>query len=314
MRLVPSQLHGYRIRQYSGEIVMTETIQTVTIDSPEYPVLLKEIHRPPETLWARGAWLKNGENCLAVVGTRKPTYYAEAVTPPLVEELAAAGLTIVSGLALGVDTMAHRAALKAGGRTIAVLGSGMDHKSLFPPENRELMESIIAAGGLVISEFPEGTPARKEHFPQRNRIIAGLSVGVLVIEAPTRSGALITTRYATEQNREVFATPGPINSPYSWGPNWLIQQGAHPVLKAQDVFDVLGVAKPALAVDVTMTDTSTPEADADTLESHLSFHPIHIDELIRKTGRPAHVINTRLAALEIEGKVRHIGGGRYVRI
>ncbi|MDP3794376.1 MAG: DNA-processing protein DprA, partial [bacterium] len=107
MRLVPSQLHGYRIRQYSGEIVMTETIQTVTIDSPEYPVLLKEIHRPPETLWARGAWLKNGENCLAVVGTRKPTYYAEAVTPPLVEELAAAGLTIVSGLALGVDTMAH---------------------------------------------------------------------------------------------------------------------------------------------------------------------------------------------------------------
>lgn len=291
---------------------MADKIQSISINDPSYPRLLREIAQPPETLWYQGALLENEGDCFGVVGTRKPTYYGEEVTPKIVEDLAFAGLTIVSGLATGIDTLAHEAALKGGGRTIAVLGSGADDESFFPKENLGLMHRIIEAGGLILSEFPPGTPARKEHFPQRNRIISGISRGVLVIEAPTRSGSLITTRYALEQNREVFAVPGPITSPYSWGPNFLILQGAHPVLKAENILDELGIKQPSL-IKPTTRDSGKTDSD-DPILAYLSTHPIPVDELVRKSGQPAHIVNTRLTALEIEKRVKNVGGGRYVKI
>jgi len=295
---------------------MPDEIKTLAYADPLYPPLLREIPQPPQTLYYRGA-LKEGEkNCLAVVGTRKPTFYGEQVTPALVEELALAGLTIVSGLATGIDALAHKAALKAGGRTIAVLGSGIDDSSFFPQDNLRLMHEIIAGGGLVISEFPPGTPARREHFPQRNRIISGLSRAVLVIEAPTRSGSLITSRHALDQNRDVFAIPGPITSPYSWGPNHLIKQGARPVLKAQDILDELGIeALPIKTGAQTETKAGTVPArePSDPLTAFLSAHPVHIDELIRKSGQRVAAVSARLTALEIQGKVKNVGGGRYVK-
>lgn len=291
---------------------MADEIGTISINNPWYPPLLREIAQPPETLWYRGTLLENEKNCFAVVGTRKPTYYGEEVTPKLAEELTLAGLTIVSGLATGIDALAHQAALKGGGRTIAVLGSGVDDESLFPKENLGLMHRIIESGGLVLSEFPPGTPARKEHFPQRNRIISGISRGVLVVEAPPRSGSLITARYALEQDREVFAVPGPITSAYSWGPNFLILQGAHPVLKAENILDELGIKPPSL-IKLTTRGAGRIESD-DPILVHLSTHPLPVDELVRKSGQPAHVVNTHLTALEIQKRVRNVGGGRYIKI
>lgn len=312
-------------------------IQTISINDVSYPPLLREISQPPGTLWYRGTPLENEGGCFSVVGTRKPTYYGEEVTPKLVEELALAGLTIVSGLATGIDTLAHKAALKVGaetargelGRTIAVLGCGVDDKSLFPKENLGLMHDIINAGGLILSEFPPGTPARSEHFPQRNRIISGISRGVLVIEAPTRSGSLITTRFALEQNREVFAVPGPITSAYSWGPNFLILQGAHPVLKAENILDEFGIKQPEIfkpaprASHETASDDATArsggaeegaQATDDPILAHLSKHPVPVDEIVRKSGQPAHVVNAHLTALEIQNKIKNVGGGRYIKI
>jgi DNA processing protein len=173
------------------------------------------------------------------------------------------------------------------------------------------MRRIIEAGGLILSEFPPGTPARKEHFPQRNRIISGISQGTLVIEAPTRSGSLITARFALEQNREVFAVPGPITSPYSWGPNFLILQGAHPVLNAENILDELGI-KPRSLIKPIEQNSGTAETE-DPILAHISTHPVLVDELVRKSGQPAHVVNAHLTALEIQHRVKNVGGGRYIK-
>lgn len=307
-------IHGERIRAAHDK-----HSRTISISDASYPPLLREIAQPPQMLWYRGILLEHEKDCFSVVGTRKPTYYGEEVTPKLVEDLALAGLAIVSGLATGIDTLAHKAALKVRaettggelGRTIAVLGSGIDDESLFPKENLGLMHRIIEEGGLILSEFPPGTPARKEHFPQRNRIISGISRGVLVIEAPPRSGSLITTRYALEQDREVFAVPGPITSPYSWGPNFLILQGAHPVLKAENILDELGI-KRFSAIKPTTPGSQSTNAD-DPILAYLSTHPIPVDELVRKSGQPAHLVNAYLTALEMQKRVKNVGG-RYIKI
>lgn len=291
---------------------MADEISSISIHDAAYPPLLREIVQPPETLWYRGALREHEGGCLGVVGTRKPTYYGEEVTPKLVEELALAGLTIVSGLATGIDALAHKAALKGGGRTIAVLGCGVDDESLFPKENLGLMRDIINAGGLILSEFPPGTPARSEHFPQRNRIISGISRGVLVVEAPTRSGSLITARFALEQNREVFAVPGPITSAYSWGPNFLILQGAHPVLKAENILDEFGMKQPEILKPAPRVSHET--ASDDPILAYLSKHPVPVDEIVRKSGQPAHLVNARLTALEMQKRVKNVGGGRYIKV
>ncbi len=208
-------------------------IKVLTIKDKNYPKLLKEIYAPPAILYIKG---KLSEPCLSIVGSRQLSPYGYRTAPKLSFDLAKKGLTIVSGLAKGIDTLAHQAALKANGKTIAVLGSGLDN--IYPRDNKKLFEEITQ-NGAVISEFPLGAPPKGQHFPQRNRIVSGLSLGVLVIEAGERSGSLITARQALEQNRDVFAVPGPINSLTSAGTNGLNKMGAKPVTEANDILEEL---------------------------------------------------------------------------
>ncbi|BDC51245.1 DNA polymerase [Bryobacterales bacterium F-183] len=210
--------------------------QLITYSDPRYPMALKQIYDPPVLLYARGRIEILDTVMLAVVGTRRPTAYGLSVTERLASELSRAGLTIVSGMARGIDTAAHRAALESGGNTIAVFGSGLDH--IYPSENRKLAERLFDQG-LVLSEFPLGTPGYPQNFPVRNRIVAGLSVGVLIVEGAQYSGSAITARLALDQCREVYAVPGNITSKASWGPNLLIKQGAKLVQEASDVLDDL---------------------------------------------------------------------------
>ena len=220
------------------EKLFKEGIDLITILSQNYPKLLREIYSPPALLYIRGKLEPSDEFSLGIVGTRKLSSYGQQITPLITADLARAGLTIISGLAKGIDALAHQTALKAEGRTIAVLGSGLDKKSIYPFINQGLAEEI-SQKGAVISEFPIGAEPLAQHFPQRNRIISGLSLGVLVIEAPEKSGALITAKDALEQNRDVFAVPGPILARNSSGPNNLIKMGAKLVSRANDILDEL---------------------------------------------------------------------------
>ncbi|MFH1460925.1 MAG: DNA-processing protein DprA [Patescibacteria group bacterium] len=227
---------------YQMERLAKQKIKMITILDENYPRLLKEIYSPPALLYLRGELKPEDEFSLGIVGTRKLSLYGRQVTLLIAAELAQAGLTIVSGLAKGIDTLAHQSALKVKGRTIAVLGSGIDRQSIYPPINRSLAEEI-SENGAVISEFPIETQPLAQHFPQRNRIIAGLSLGVLVIEAPSKSGALITARDALEQNRDVFAIPGHILSTNSSGPHDLIKMGAKLVNQASDILEELNLSR-----------------------------------------------------------------------
>lgn len=220
--------------------LVNEKIHLITIRDENYPKLLKEIHDPPAVIYVRGSLEPQDQFGLGVVGTRKLSDYGHQITPLITTDLTRAGFTIISGLAKGIDTLAHNAALKAKGRTIAVLGSGVNRTSIYPAENQHLAEEITQ-NGAVISEFPFGTKPLAQHFPMRNRIIAGMSLGVLVVEAPVRSGALITARNALEQNREVFAIPGHILSVNSAGPHKLIQMGAKLVHTASDIIEELNL-------------------------------------------------------------------------
>ena len=214
---------------------MSWPIKEIKLKTKEYPKLLAQIHGPPKQLYCRGNIKLLDSFCIGVVGTRKLTTYGREATEKIVSELAGNNLTIVSGLAFGIDTIAHQTALDNNLPTIAVLGTGVDDKSIYPNTNLPLSHQILENDGLIVSEYPQGTEGYKSNFPARNRIISGLSKGVLVIEAPEISGALITTRFATEQNRDVFAVPGNIFSLNSKGPNMLIQKGAKPVFSAQDI-------------------------------------------------------------------------------
>lgn len=214
-----------------------EGVDLITILDENYPKLLKEIYAPPAVLYIRGN-LQPDDKCIGIVGTRRPSPYGQQTTPLITNDLVQAGLTIVSGLAKGIDTLTHQTALKFHGRTIAVLGSGLDKKSIYPFVNQPLAEEI-SQNGAVISEFPIGTQPLAQNFPQRNRIISGLSLGVLVIEAPGKSGALITAKNALEQNRDVFAIPGSIMNKNSLGPNNLIKMGAKLVNQTNDILDEL---------------------------------------------------------------------------
>jgi len=222
------------------ERLIKEKIDLITINDKTYPELLKEIYVPPPLLYIRGSLKSSDRISFGVVGTRQLSAYGHRITPLITADLSRAGLTIISGLAKGIDTLAHKAALKANGRTIAVLGSGLDKKNIYPQVNQHLSE-IISQRGALLSEFPIGTKPFAQNFPQRNRIVAGLSLGVLVIEASKESGALITARNALEQNRDVFAIPGSIFSRNSLGPNNLIKLGAKLVNQANDILDELNL-------------------------------------------------------------------------
>lgn len=212
-------------------------IECQVLDSKKYPENLKKIDNPPFTLFIKGEIKPSDSWALAVVGSRRMTAYGQRMTQELVTRLVAAKMTIVSGLARGIDTVAHQTALKMGGRTIAVLPGGFDR--IYPPENQELAEMIIKGHGALVSEYPPESVLRKSNFPARNRLVSGLSLGVLVIEGAEHSGSLITARFAAEQGREVFAVPGPIDSVNSQAPLFLIKQGAKVVQGVEDIFEEL---------------------------------------------------------------------------
>ncbi|MFH0801359.1 MAG: DNA-processing protein DprA [bacterium] len=278
--------------------------EIVERQDPAYPALLKKIHYPPQRLYVRGR-LIGDEMCVAVVGARKASSYGKMVAEYLGEELAHRGIAVVSGMARGVDTAAHRGALRAGGRTIAVLGCGID--VVYPQENRGLMEEI-AKSGAVITEFTPGEEPKPWHFPARNRIISGMALGTVVVEAGERSGSLITANFALEEGREVFAVPGQIKSPGSQGTHALIKQGAKLVEDIQDVLEELQLSienrgKPRRAV---------PTSEEQKLLVSLGSEGRHTDEVIAESGMSAAQVTALLAVMELKGLVRRNPGNIFI--
>jgi DNA processing protein len=282
-------------------------IKAFTYHDDGYPARLKEIYDYPPILYVKGSLLPQDEWCLAVVGTRKATVYGRQAAEEIVADLARNKITIVSGLARGIDSIAHRSALEAGGRTIAVFGCGLD--IVYPGENTSLAKSI-ATNGALISEFPLGTEPRRENFPLRNRIMSGLSLGVLVVEAGDTSGAMITARLALEQNREVFAVPGSILSPSSRGTNNLIQEGAKLIRDYTDILEELNLR--AVAHQIELKEV-IPASDTESLLlKQLSAEPVHIDEVCRSSGLPIATVSSTLAMMELKGMVRQVGTMSYI--
>jgi DNA processing protein len=283
-------------------------VRALTWHDETYPHRLKEIYDPPPLLYLRGGLQARDDWAIAVVGTRRCTAYGRETAHQIVSDLARHGITIVSGLARGIDAVAHQAALEAEGRTIGVLAGGLD--TVYPAEHLPLARRVLSAGALV-SEHPLGVRPRAEYFPRRNRIMSGLSRGTLVVEAGEGSGALITADLALEQGRDIFAVPGSIFSPASQGTNRLIQEGAKLVLSARDILEEL---------NMTMTVYQAPLpglAPADATEAailqRLSAEPTHIDLLRRQTGLPIAVVSSTLAMMELKGLARQVGAMSYIR-
>lgn len=313
--------------------------------SPDYPALLARCPDAPSVIYLKGALLAADQRAVAVVGTRGSTVYGKEMARRLSYDLAAAGVTVVSGLARGIDGIAHQSAIDAGGRTVAVMGGGLD--SIYPPEHTTLAARIMAQGA-VVSEYPLGMRPRPEHFPRRNRVISGMALGTLVVEADMDSGAMITVRWALEQDREVFAVPGSALSPKSNGPNWLIQQGAKLVSNYQDVLEELNIAefgmaarpeagRPAAAVPgpgdalpnnrsgrrdrahvpVNRDDAAALDGgvikEEGMLLAALAGGPAHVDDLTRSTGLSPATVSSVLTVLELQGAVRQVGPMQFAR-
>ena len=285
-------------------------IGVVTLAEEAYPPELKRIYDPPPVLYWRGSRLPGEGLKIALVGTRRATAYGLKVAGELAAGLAAAGVGVVSGLARGIDAAAHRGALKGGGLTWGILGCGVD--VVYPREHRELYRQVMERGA-IISEFPPGTPPDAGHFPARNRIISGLTAGTVVVEAAARSGALITADLALEQNRDVFAVPGPITSRYSQGPHDLIKQGAKLVT---GVADILEEYEPRSLLTLAPGEERAPvalNAIEERVMHSVQVTPTHLDVLMAATGLPPGELNTALLQLEIRQLIRRLPGGFYVR-
>ncbi len=292
------------------EKLVKENINVLTINDPKYPKLLKEIWNPPAILYVKGELPPDDGFNLAVVGTRKISTYGRQIASMLTAELVQNGFNIVSGLALGVDALAHQTTVGLGGKTVAVLGSGIDSESVYPAQNRYLAGEIIKTGGAVISEYPLGAIAMPGNFPLRNRIVSGLSLGTLVIEAAEESGALITAQCALEQNREVFAVPGSIFNPTSAGPNKLIKMGAKAVTSVNDILETLNLAQAANFIQNKKILPASPEEEK--ILANLSHDPTHIDKLIGACALDAAKIGAILTLMEMKGMVKNLGGMNYV--
>jgi DNA processing protein len=289
------------------KVLEKSEIKAVSFDDSLYPEMLREIEDAPVVVYIKGDIQPQDRYAVAIVGSRKPTHYGESVAEKISEDLASMGFTIVSGMARGIDALSHIGALRAGGRTIAVLGSGLDVP--YPPENKMLMDKI-AGSGCVMSEFPPGTLPEKENFPRRNRLISGLSLGVLVIEATSDSGSLITARYALEQSREVFAVPGSITAPNSEGTNRLIRSGAMLTRKAEDIVEELapvlkGFIKSKDKIRIELTD------EEEKICNLLSGEPKQIDIISRESGLAASKVLGILLGLELKGAVKQTTGKRF---
>ena len=289
--------------------ILSSGVTVLTLLDEQYPRLLKEIDQAPPVVYVKGALTPADEFAVAMVGTRKVSAYGQQVTRDTSTYLAGHGLTIVSGLARGVDGLAHQHALQAGGRTIAVLGSGVD--VIYPPEHRKLAEAIVE-NGAVISDYPLGTQPEGINFPPRNRIISGLSLATIVVEAGDRSGALITADFAVEQGRDVFSVPGNVFSPASRGTNRLIQKGAYVMASPQDVLDVLDLSQIEDYKEARQTlPSDTTEAN---ILQVMGYEPIHVDEICHSAGLPVETVSAALTLMELKGLVQHVGGMRYVNL
>jgi DNA processing protein len=285
---------------------MFKEIREISIEDKNYPKILKKIKDPPRVLYYLGE-IKSEENCFAIVGARKCTNYGKEIAYRIASDLVEADLTIVSGFAPGIDTIAHKAAIEKGKRTIAVLGTGIDEKSIYPKSNLKLIDKILENGGAIISEFPLGTHGAKYTFPQRNRIISGLSLGVLVVEARMQSGALITANYAKEQGRKVFAVPGSIFSQTSKGCHFLIKNGAKLVESAEDILEELGIRK----LEVVRREIKGKTPEESLILEVLKEGALDIEKIIEKTKLSPSRVASILSILEIEGKIKNLGGNIY---
>ena len=285
------------------EKLKKENIKILTIKDAAYPKILKEISLPPFLLYVKGNLFEK-ESCIAIVGTRRCTSYGKQVAEELAADLSDTGLTIVSGLAKGIDTAAHKTAVLRGKRTIAVLGSGINDRNIYPQENLKLAKEILNTGGAIISEFPFGDVGLPYHFPQRNRIISGLSLGTIVVESKMKSGAMITASWAADQGREVFAVPGQINFLTSEGPNYLIKQGAKLVSEANDVLEELNLQTLFKPKKTQITASSPTE---EKILEVLKNEPLHVDKIIEKTKLNANIISSTITIMEITGKIKNLG-------
>lgn len=286
-----------------------EQVSILTWCDPAYPALLREIAASPPVLYLKGRLSEADQFALAVVGTRSADSYGQQVTERLVTELARGQVTVVSGLALGIDALAHHAALEAGGRTIAVLACGLD--IVYPARNAKLARRIVESGqGALMSEYPLGVQPESGNFPARNRIISGLSQGVLVVEAGERSGALITAEFASKQGREIFAVPGNIFSSRCQGTNRLLHDGAHLVMEVKDILEALNLFMLPQQVEVQMALPENSEERA--LLALLGHEPIHINELIISSDLPAPTVTATLTMLELKGLVKAVGSTQFI--
>ena len=309
-RAAASLVNLRRSFDFEDEISKLEAagVDVLSWESEQYPERLKEVDDAPPVLYKLGEITPADAWAVGVVGTRRATTYGREATARLAAGLAEAGVTVVSGMARGIDTIAHTAALDAGGRTIAVLGSGLD--VLYPPENRTLAARIIDEDqGAVVSEYPLGTQPDAMNFPARNRIISGLSLGIVVVEAGDKSGALITVSFALEQNREVFAVPGPITSRMSDGPNALIKRGAKCITSVDDILEELDIRMISEHVEAVRALPNDPTERL--LMELLQENSQHVDELTNKSGLPPSTVSAVLTMMELKGLVRNLGGMQY---
>jgi DNA processing protein len=287
----------------------------ITQHDERYPPLLKQTPDPPAVLFVQGDPVRLTDKQLAIVGSRNPTASGEQTAAEFASHLADIGLTITSGLAVGIDAAAHRGALAGGGHTIAVTGTGLDR--IYPERHRGLAGEIAARGALV-SEFPPGTPPRAENFPRRNRLISALSLGTLVVEAAMQSGSLITARLAAEQGREVFAIPGSIHNPLARGCHALLRQGAKLVETAHDVLEELGALaaweEPRIPTPISGSAATEDHQEFFSLIDHIGFEPTSVDTLVERSGLTADQVSSMLVVLELHGQIASAPGGLYTRI
>lgn len=286
-------------------------IEIITLKDPRYPELLRYIHYPPPVLFIKGNLITKYKEAIAIVGARKASPYGKTIAESLAKDLSQQGITIVSGVARGIDSAAHQGALEEKGLTIGVLGCGLD--VVYPPENKKLYQEIAQKGSLI-TEYPLGTVPLALNFPARNRIISGLVKGVIIVEAGERSGALITADFALEQGREVFAVPGNIRSKVSKGTHKLLKQGACLIEKAEDVMEVFDLTLPDSARTETPSKVDSLPLEEKQLLEKIGWESRHIDEIIRDFKGDIAQVSSLLTILEIKGLVKHDAGQRYFRI
>ena len=316
--LVCQAIEEYRDRvpiERELDLIQKHNVKVITIRDDSYPANLKAIYDPPQVLYVKGEILPGDSFSVSVVGTRTASAYGKMAAERLSKQLASRGITIVSGMAYGVDTAAHKGALEAGGRTIAIVGNGVD--IVYPSGNVGLCEEIVKSGA-VVSEFAMSSPPLRGNFPRRNRLISGIALGTLVVEAPERSGALLTADFALEQGREVFAVPGQIFSEVSKGTNNLIKQGAKLIQSVDDIIDELPnrLGEKPGTEDNTWKDEqieSQLAGDEKAVWKAISASPIHIDDVSKVAGLPSYKVSVSLVTLELKGLIRQLPGKMFAR-